>query len=1459
MHRTILLTLAICSGYGNAYIRYTIIGPKSVQSNTTFPISILCENATSDVKVDVTVRPYESPKWAWGNGSYPGQFMFPKSFTLKLNQLTRLEIDIPDLSQYPDTGNRLGLSINGSDSTDTFYRSYEWSIGVRQPAPVDDKPLAFIQTDQPLYKAKDTVGFRIVTVNRQLHPVRIPLTVQILDPQNNIVKQYSNISDTAVTGYFSGDLLLSSEPLLGSWTIEARTSVSQNVIGKKQFSVDEYVLPRFDVKILSLPTYVTPSDTVLTFSIEANYTFGEPVKGQLDAVWKRSWLYYEKTTGRNISVNDFNGRSVVTLNITNAVHAYGDYDSDDKLMVSVNFTETLTGQSKVVTASIPIRTRAYKVEILDNAGTFIPGFPYAFRARVSDLDGRPLSPSTKPIKIGYTLYDKRDKHRAKRIYLRSNFSSLDLANSMDLMGGTRVIHTKLRRLNRPRSDDQPYNEVLTLPVPPNGLVDVIVPITNDTRRIEVKVKYMDDSTTFTTMGRESPSGSFLDIKPLTPDMRKGKTVTFGVNMTTRTNETIQLILQSTSNVSFLWTNSTSEPGRSISISVPLSDFFGSNGRLIAYYVRDDGEFVGNIFIISVSSLTTINEVNISAEAKSGLGYVQPNEEAVFKAKTSPSSFVAFLAVDESLLLLKTGNDISTEEINKAVGNVKPKPEQSDTYSVDDIFKKNPSESDLFILTNNVFPSSREGPEIYYSAMFSNALFDFVGGASPGRFPSSFTKNEDSANNLQPPAKNRKDFRQSFLFETATSNADGTAEIQSKVPDAVTTWKITAFSLSNTSGLGLTQIPAKLKVFQPFFVVLNLPFSIVRYENLTAEVLVFNYMSQQQEVTVQLQIRNPDNTTSELKQNITAKPGDGVTATFNVIPQQIGDLRLKVTARSAFAADQLEKTLPVKPEGVKQYYSRPVFVDLRQSSNLELPLTLPSDPAGKVAGSDKVEIKVVGDILGAAMNNLDKLIRLPTGCGEQNMAITTPNLVVAKYLKQLNQLSETQRSKLVSNMQLGYQRELTYRHTDNSYSAWGKADPIGSTWLTAYVARVFSEATEFVPIIEDDVVQSAVRFLIHQQKEGGSFEEKGKVIDKQHQGGASAGVALTAFTLLSILQYQESGNDSTNQLAASKDNATAFLESRLPTLTNDSYTLAITAYALAKTKSGKSALALDLLEQKMIKNTSAAYWATVASLSDQGADVEHSYPTNAKDVEATAYALLAFLANNKFASSLPIVSWLISKQNAEGGFVSTQDTVVGLTALAEFAKAFINPPSMQIDINYDQNKKNVSLTPDSSVVLQTVELQNKPKSVTLKAQGRGLAITYLSWTYYVAKPAEDVAFDLDVTKTTSNADLRMSICSRYVREGKSSMAVIEINTLSGYQFDEDEIRKLVKSVRTLRKTEIENKETKLNLYFDQLEESPTCFKITMYRIYKVADIKDQSIVVYDYYNPKERRTVSYSLS
>lgn len=68
---------------------------------------------------------------------------------------------------------------------------------------------------------------------------------------------------------------------------------------------------------------------------------------------------------------------------------------------------------------------------------------------------------------------------------------------------------------------------------------------------------------------------------------------------------------------------------------------------------------------------------------------------------------------------------------------------------------------------------------------------------------------------------------------------GTVQTVLRVPDTITTWEADAFCLSS-EGFGLAP-RADLKVFQPFFVELTLPYSIIRGEQFELKATVFSYL------------------------------------------------------------------------------------------------------------------------------------------------------------------------------------------------------------------------------------------------------------------------------------------------------------------------------------------------------------------------------------------------------------------------------------------------------------------------------------------------------------------------------------------------------------------------------------------------------------------------------------------
>merc|ERR1711994_723105 len=159
------------------------------------------------------------------------------------------------------------------------------------------------------------------------------------------------------------------------------------------------------------------------------------------------------------------------------------------------------------------------------------------------------------------------------------------------------------------------------------------------------------------------------------------------------------------------------------------------------------------------------------------------------------------------------------------------------------------------------------------------------------------------------------------------------------------------------------------------------------------------------------------------------------------------------------------------------------------------------------------ISVTGDVMAPALDNVGRLVRLPTGCGEHNMAGLVPNIYLLQYLRAVDRQA-------VEYMMIGYDRQQKYRHPGGSYSIWGGSDHSkGSTWLTAFVVKGFSDAAEFIDV-DSELVAESVRWLRQYQDSEGCFQKRGYVHDSYIKGGGTDD-SLTAFVLTALLQADQS--------------------------------------------------------------------------------------------------------------------------------------------------------------------------------------------------------------------------------------------------------------------------------------------------------------------------------------------------
>jgi len=228
-------------------------------------------------------------------------------------------------------------------------------------------------------------------------------------------------------------------------------------------------------------------------------------------------------------------------------------------------------------------------------------------------------------------------------------------------------------------------------------------------------------------------------------------------------------------------------------------------------------------------------------------------------------------------------------------------------------------------------------------------------------------------------------------------------------------------------------------------------------------------------------------------------------------------------------------------------------------------------------------------------------------------------------------------------------------------------------------------------------------------------------------------------------------------------------------------------------------------------------------------------------------------------ALPIVRWLTAQRNPNGGFSSTQDTVIGLQALGIYAeKTYDSTFNVQLSLTNGEDQHNFTVSADNSIVLQSYELNNLTAPVKIDANGSGVAFVQVQYSYHRQALRDDVPFlcTKDVREIRGGNRLQLELCCNYTRGGKSNMAVAEIDSLSGYKFDNDEMNKLT-SISDLQRVELDNDDTRMNIYFNALGDVPLCLSVYSDLVYQIADAKPAQLSLYDYYDPEEQIKATYS--
>ncbi|XP_053305981.1 alpha-2-macroglobulin-like protein 1 [Spea bombifrons] len=1327
----------------------------------------------------------------------------------------------------------------------------------------------FIQTDKSVYKPGQNVRFRIVTLNQDLESSNEKYSlVELQDPQKNRLAQWKDVAPNSGIGDLS--FQLSPEPSLGMYTIKTGAT-------RHYFSVEEYVLPKFEVMIHT-PSTITIFDTNVTVTVCARYTYGQPVPGTVtfEICQKKGWSYWRQPRGQkqnpcyvHTEKNDPSGCLTAVVDLSHFNIRDNGYNR--RLEIEASLEEEGTGVTINATrGQCEISSQITKLSFKDTKSHYQAGAPYRGKLVLQSFDGKPLS--GQKLHLSVSLSEKSTK---ETLVTDSNGEASFQLSTSNWSEGSISLEASTDE------EDEGY------------------------KRYHISARYGRAYLYLKDIYMSSRDSVYIHPVKSSAACHENVTVRVDYNLGERPKRDVDFFYL------VLVNNKISLSGRrtvravntdisvlsgTLELSLPVREMSPS-GKILVFSVTCSG---------AVAADTATLQVSPCLKQQVSLGFsereVIPGSEVKLHLKAMAGSFCALRVVDKSVVLMKPEDELTEAKIQNLV---KPEPSYRPYESLDYKFCENqePSNSISSTWLPDIFPGWRHTysyPEKKkdvqnliqdmgltvlttwdivapttcrvqpYDMMPANSMMRSAPSATFASVMKATALEDDSPNEAAIESSQEKEIRtffpETWLFDIQPIPSSGNAEMELIAPDSITEWNGQMFC---TGAGSFALSPATtLKVFQPFFVGLTLPYSVKRGETFNLKATVFNYLLQCIKIVVTLppsedfHLKDP----SGSDHTFCLCAGEKRTVTWQVTPTKLGEVNVTVASQAVSSpelckgqeivlpekgrTDALTQAVLVEPEGTLVEQTHNALLICEESSesvervNLEL-------HQNSVEGSAKATISIFGDIMGSALNNIDDLLTMSYGCGEQNMVRFAPNIYILNYLDSSQQLSPEINKKAKDFLIGGYERQLQYKHREGSYSAFGESDKEGSTWLTAFVIKCFGQARPYV-FIDEDVIKQGIQWLKKQQRSDGCFQAKGRLLNNALKGGVDDEVSLTGYILAALMETGMTPQD-------------AMVEKGIKCLRNASiedastYKLALMAYAftLADLTDARADV-LQKLYNRAIKSDGLMYW-TQESKPDP--DMYWSKPKSV-DVELTSYVLLT-LASKKEASKMDlgdmvsIVRWLSKQQNGNGGFCSTQDTVVALQSLSKFASlTHTKGGNVTVTVISKEGFWHERHVDDSNrLILQKVSLPHIPGEYTVSAKGAGSVYVQITQRYHTPPPEKKAAFDLSVQTWCREKDvLEVEVQFRYHGERQSTnMVLLELKVISGYVPQKESIEKLKKNPLVKR---VESKEDTVTIYIEEVTSQPQTLMIASERIVQVTDLKPAVLRIYDYYIPDDEKTITY---
>ncbi|XP_071324887.1 complement C4-B [Trachinotus anak] len=1239
----------------------------------------------------------------------------------------------------------------------------------------------FIQTDQPMYKPTKTVKYRIFTLDHTFRPHEGVFQISVFNAAGNRVMRSLK---TAKGGILKGMFTIPDVSKMGTWKITAHYEDDEENAVTREFKVQKFVLPSFEVNIAMEQNFILLNSEQVNFIISATYSHGEKVKGAYHCqfgVVEKNRLHGQEIKpvfigGLELTGSVKDGTAEVsqrTAKINDQLQDKLERTLSDleqrgaQLYLRVFVTNIQSGEMQEAEIYLPVLSHKYTMDLSRTRSYFLPGYPLDVVVIMRLPDGSPAAGV--PVKIDVpgsseqSLKDVTDQEGAV-------FHTFNIDTTDRIPVQVTVDDLQQRKVIKPASS--PSNSFLYI-------------------SFTYKVYSVNDLLTVTYNTVNGPSNGFIYYMVLS----RGSIIKKG-------------------SLPF---------GRSVKNNLRITPDMVPSFRLIGYFYNQNGDIIADSVWVDVRDEC---EINVQVEQK---GSFEPGKQSRLEFDLNgQSAIVALLAVDKAFYALNADNKLTAKQVFSAMQSYDLGCSYgggADTASVLldaglSFVSQSLTDYRKDFRCGSQSPRQRRSVDLQQEMMtlksnFSNEILQECCAQGFSLIPMTLTcqerakrvslvrRNQECADAFLKCCLEGERLRQKKIQEDAKKGLGRTAsladieeffmdtaaqyirrlfppsfaftefDVKGKrsypltLPDSITTWEVQVITLSAASGFCVVK-PTDVRAFKRTFVSLRLPYSVKKYEQISISPVIYNYGHERLEVAVHMEqtegLCSPGSATTTGFVNITVEPESSQFVSFSAVPMVTGSIPIKIRLfdiENEAGIDAVEKILNVGEEGLEQRIeaTKVIKLDGRSSKTLTIDGTLPDEIVPDSTSNIFVSVEESG-FHSQVVNLLSPekvagLIKLPTGCCEQTMSGLAPTAAALRYLdlsEQWFKLPPGARDDALGKIEQGYVRVLTFKKSDGSYEPWYSDN--SSNWLTAFVLKVLSlvaqrqtvafgqqgRAARNVPAEE---IRHSVRYLLSVQNTDSSFSDPHPVLHRHILKGTDRKASITAFVALALHQsLQFLQTEAQNDAEASISRSTTYLMSHLEELQHP-YAVAITAYCLSvclPEGTDRSAVWTKLTAMATERQDGCSLWTTDTSTKNQER-------ADAITVETTAYALLTSVALKENSWADKAACWLISQENYFGTFRSTQDTVMALEALAEYELKRAISPEANLIVEFRVPGRNdiVTLALENKEKAETDLKKLTGNNINVQLSGKGEAKLKIVKAYHLLDPEDDcVKLSISVT-------------------------------------------------------------------------------------------------------------------